>query len=187
MFYLTRRQTHAALAGVAAAATYLAAAEIGSKRPVKVGGLFMLSTLAMAGIVTAQASAKAYSAHQRIDALVPAVHNKYDKTGGTISGSVTVTGNHVTQGNSTAQNNHTVQGTLFGSGGTLQIGDNLGTPSGALQVNPQLTVLSGSGVHTNGPFIGNTTGDSHVTATQLTNTWATQVENRINDILNAIG
>lgn len=112
MFYLSRRQVHATLAGAAAAGLYLAAAELGSKKPVRVGGLLTLATLSMAGVLGNRGSVKAYSAHKRIDNLVPqvataltaangaaaSVNGKYDKTGGTISGTVTVTGDHIVQG-----------------------------------------------------------------------------------------
>ncbi len=104
MFYLSRRQAHAALAGVVAAAGYLAAAELGSRKPVRVSGLITLGALAMAGMAGAslnnKASVKANSAHQRIDAIVPAVGAKLDKSGGTISGNLTVNGDHFVGGQS---------------------------------------------------------------------------------------
>lgn len=105
MFLLTRRQAHAALAGAATAAAYLAAAEAGSKRPVRVGGLVIVGMTAMAGVMSSKASVKAYSAHKRIDVLVPAVANASSnaaaaqstanaampKSGGTFTGPTTHT------------------------------------------------------------------------------------------------
>ena len=118
MFYLSRRQTRTAVSAAAGAAVYLAASELG-KDKLKMTGLFVLASASMAGMVTAQASAKAYNAHRRIDALVPTVAGKYDKSGGTISGSVTVTGDH------------TIQGTMFGTGGSIAVGDSLVSNTGA--------------------------------------------------------
>lgn len=95
MFLLTRRQVHAALAGAAAAATYLAAAEIGSKKPVKIGGLFLLSSAALAGVVgmsaSGRASVKAVTTEARL--------NNFLANGGQIGGNVQLGGNLTMDGN----------------------------------------------------------------------------------------
>jgi hypothetical protein len=124
VFYLTRRQTRAAMSAAAGAAVYLAASELG-KDKLKMTGLFVLASASMAGMVTAKASAKAYSAHKRIDTLVPiitsvstSVGSKYDKSGGTISGSVTTTGIVNASGQSRADLNYSPdsqQGTAPGT------------------------------------------------------------------------
>jgi hypothetical protein len=97
---LSRRQVHAALAGAAAAATWLAAAELGSKRPVRVGALFLLSSSALAGVVgmgaSNRASVKAKVTEDRL--------NNWLQNGGHVGGDVTVAGNHTVQGT------HTVMG-----------------------------------------------------------------------------
>lgn len=160
MFSLSRRQMHATLAGAAAAATYLAAAEIGSKKPVKVGGLFMLSSLAMAGMVgqvlNSKASAKAHMVEARL--------TNFLGNGGSLGGNLVINGNH------------TVTGQLFGSGGTVDVGDHLNMQNNSVQSINQLTGNGGSSV---GAPNGFTLSDSlimnghdaftfgHVTANQI--------------------
>lgn len=93
MFYLTRRQTRAAMSAAAGAAVYLAASELGKDR-LKMTGLFVLASASMAGMVTARASAKAYSVEQRLTthvaATAPAVN--LVANGGTIGGATTISG-----------------------------------------------------------------------------------------------
>jgi hypothetical protein len=88
------------MSAAAGAAVYLAASEIG-KDKLKMTGLFVLASASMAGMVTAKASAKAYSAHQRIDTLVPIIHTastnaavgaNFVSGGGTVGGSTTISG-----------------------------------------------------------------------------------------------
>lgn len=83
MFLLTKRQTRAAMAAAAGAAAYLAASEIGAKK-IKTGGLFVLSTMAMAGVMTAKSSAKAQAVENRL--------NHFIGSGGSIGGPLTVQG-----------------------------------------------------------------------------------------------
>jgi hypothetical protein len=88
MFLLSRRQVHAAAAGVAAAAAYLGIAEVGSKRPVRVGALFVLASTAMAGLAasgaTVQTRAVAVGTRDRFNNLL--------QNGGTFGGDVVTTG-----------------------------------------------------------------------------------------------
>jgi len=145
MFYLSRRQAHAALAGVATAAAWLAAAELGSKRPVRVTGLLVLGMTAMAGMAASGSQAKAVSAHRRIDLLVPDVAQAKDdaaqastdaltgknfvNNGGTVGGNVTVDGDH-----------H-VYGDLYGSGGVISSSDKFqttATGSGSISSHGQI-------------------------------------------------
>lgn len=133
MFSLSRRQGHAVLAGLAAAATYLAAAEIGSKRPVKMGGLFLLSSMAMAGMVgqvlNSKASAKAHVTEARL--------NNFLGNGGSLGGNLVVNGNHTVTGN------HTIQGQLFGSGGTVSVGDKFDMQTNSI-IGMQTVSLNGA-------------------------------------------
>jgi hypothetical protein len=143
MFLLTKRQTRASLAAATGAAVYLAASEIG-KDKLKLTGLFVLASASMAGMVTTKASSKAYSAHHRIDQLVPVVAGKYDKTGGTVSGSVTVTGDH------------TIQGSLFGTGGTVSVGDAMHVVTNDFTADGRITAHGNCGV--DGNITGGTIG-----------------------------
>jgi hypothetical protein len=152
VFLLTRRQTRAAMSAAAGAAVYLAASEFG-KDKLKLTGLFVLASASMAGMVTAKASAKAYSAHHRIDQLVPVVAGKYDKTGGTVSGSVIVTGDH------------TIQGSLFGTGGTISAGDAFHVVSNDFTTDGRITGHGNMGV--DGNIIGGTIGTPGGTRTNL--------------------
>lgn len=133
MFSLSRRQGHAVLAGLAAAATYLAAAEIGSKRPVKMGGLFLLSSMAMAGMVgqvlNSKASTKAHVTEARL--------NNFLGNGGSLGGNLVVNGNHTVTGN------HTIQGQLFGSGGTVSVGDKFDMQTNSI-IGMQTVSLNGA-------------------------------------------
>lgn len=107
---LTRRHARAVVAGAATTALYLAGAKASDSRTVRGAGLLALM---MAGVVSAQDTAsKAKSAHKRIDALVPAVHdaktaaaNALPKTGGTISGSLVVNSGISCGGNLDMENN----------------------------------------------------------------------------------
>jgi hypothetical protein len=88
-------------------------------------------------ITTAMASntaTKAVSTEQRMNALVPKVgtieataNNALPKSGGTVTGSVVVDGDH------------TIGGTLYGSGGTLLMGSNMGI-AGSATVDSDFTV-----------------------------------------------
>lgn len=138
MFSLSRRQGHAVLAGIAAAGTYLAAAEIGSKRPVKMGGLFLLSSMAMAGMVgqvlNSKASTKAHVTEARL--------NNFLGNGGSLGGNLYVNGDHHTTGNSFTSN-HTVSGQLFGSGGTVSVGDKFDMQTNSI-IGMQTVSLNGA-------------------------------------------
>lgn len=143
---LSRRTVHALAAGAAATVAYLAAAEAGSRRPVRVGGLLLLSTGALAGLVTSKASAKAQAVETRLNTHIAATADAVNlvANGGTIGGNVTV------------QGDHHVQGTLYGSGGTLSVGDHIDSSqpistSQWLGVDGNITMLG----HING--VGNLT------------------------------
>ena len=69
MFLLSRRQTRAALAAGAGAAVYLAASEIGKDR-LKLTGLFVLASVSMAGMATAQSSSKAKNVEARLNNIL---------------------------------------------------------------------------------------------------------------------
>ena len=99
------------------------------------------------------ASAKAASAHQRIDVLVPAVgavkataDGAVQRSGDTVTGSLVVNGNH------------TIGGSLQGSGGTLSVSGNHhvtgahtvdGTITGHSAINADGS-MSASSIHTGG-------------------------------------
>jgi hypothetical protein len=66
MFLLTARQVKTAAAAAAGAGVYLAASELAASRRVRLTGLFMLTTAAMAGVMTAGASQKARAVDNRL-------------------------------------------------------------------------------------------------------------------------
>jgi hypothetical protein len=127
MFLLSRRQARAALTGCAAAAAYMAAAEIGSRRPVRLGALFLLSSAAMAGMAAPvlgnRASAKAYAVEARL--------NQFFNNGGQVGGNLVVNGNHTVTGN------HTVGGlsTLANATMSGNIAMNSNNVNGCAQMN----------------------------------------------------
>jgi hypothetical protein len=154
MSLLSKRQRHALAAGGAATLAYLAAAELGSKKPVRAGGLIMLGMAMMARVSSAGASAKLQQAHARIDAHVAATAPAVNlvANGGTIGGSVTVAGDH-----------H-IQGALFGAGGTIQVGDSVaGNGSGRVAFNDSISmgasiVMNGNDAFTFGHVAANQIG-----------------------------
>jgi hypothetical protein len=85
------------MSAAAGAAVYLAASQIG-KDKLKLTGLFVLASASMAGMVTAKASAKAYSVEARLNAHVaataPAV--SLQASGGTINGTLSMSSNDIT-------------------------------------------------------------------------------------------
>jgi hypothetical protein len=133
MFLLSRRQAHAALAGCAAAAAYYAAAEIGSKRPVRFGALFLLTSATLAGVMTQglsnRASAKAASVESRL--------NQFFNSGGQVGGNLVVNGNHTINGNGTVTGNHTVNGQSVLNNATMSgnIAMNNNNIDGCLEMN----------------------------------------------------
>jgi hypothetical protein len=106
VFYLSRRQTRAAMSAAAGAAVYLAASELGKDR-IKLTGLFVLASVSMAGMATAQSSSKAKNVERRFNNLLT--------NGGTFGGNVTVNGTQTVNGD------HHITGSLFGSGGSLPV------------------------------------------------------------------
>lgn len=190
MFLLSRRAVHTALAGGAAALAYAAAAELGSRKPVRVGGLLLLGMTGMAAMAASKASVKAVAVSARVDNLVstgiPAaiasgVSGYLPLSGGTISGSLTVTGN------SQFQNAH-VGGTLYGVSGTITAGDNFYT-SGVLTANGTITThgnFSGSsttGVGTIGALTG-LNGTNHCGTSPGTYSQSSEqaIANRVNNL-----
>jgi hypothetical protein len=94
------------------------------------GIMILLAAFAWTALSGATVAAKARSTEDRVNALVPVIgaasalaSNAFPKTGGTVSGSVTVTGSHTVNGqvnagtlavsgNATTSGNHTVHGSL---------------------------------------------------------------------------
>jgi hypothetical protein len=146
MFYLSRRQAHAALAGVGAALAYLAAAETGSRRPVRTGGLILLSTVSLAGMATVKSSAKAKAIETRLNAHVvaaaPAIN--LQANGGQIGGTLHVTGNHNVDGLASLNGGINTNGAVIDSGNA-----NISTGSG----NVNCTDLNSSGTQTCGHIV----------------------------------
>ena len=122
MFLLSRRQAHAALAGAAAACAWLAAAEVSSKKPVKVSGLFLLSSAALAGIVaqagSRRASDKAHSVEQRL--------NGFFANGGQVGGDLVIHGNHTINGT------HTINGETYHGGNRIHGVDHVYSNGGGI-------------------------------------------------------
>jgi hypothetical protein len=95
------------------------------------GLMVLLAAFAWVAMSGASVAAKARSTEDRVNNLIPVVGaaataaaNAYPKTGGTISGNVTVTGSHTVNGqinsntlsvsgNATTSGNHTVHGSLI--------------------------------------------------------------------------
>ena len=86
MFLLTARQVKTAAAAAAGAGVYLAASELAASRRVRLTGLFMLTTAAMAGVMTAGASQKARAVDNRL--------SNFLNNGGYIGGNLKVNGDH---------------------------------------------------------------------------------------------
>jgi hypothetical protein len=132
------------------------------------GLMFLLAAFAWTALSGASVAAKARSTEDRVNALVPVVGtaaaqaaNAFPKTGGTVSGSVTVTGSHTVNGqvnantlsvsgNATTSGNHTVHGSLISdnsvsAGGSVS-GSNFSGGSIHVSGNAQAdgTIFSGS-------------------------------------------
>jgi hypothetical protein len=105
---------------------------------------------------------KAQAAHQRLDLLVPKVgtiettangaqttaNNALPKSGGTVTGNLTVNGDH------------TIAGNLLGSGGTLTTGSNFHVSGGGATVDLGLTVHGNHSVDGNAAIGGTLSGAS---------------------------
>lgn len=118
------------------------------------GLMTLLAAFAWVALSGASTAAKARSTEDRLTALIPTV---FPRTGGTISGSVTVTGNHAVSGqvsantlsvsgNASTGGSHTVNGTLTASSGVLAASlHSTGNVQvdGAHTVNGTLTTFSG--------------------------------------------
>ena len=148
MFLLSRRQAHAALAGAAAAATYLAAAEIGSKRPVRFGGLFLLSSAALAVMTglgaTSRASAKATATEARL--------NNFFANGGQVGGDFVVNGTHTVTGRSHHLGGATMGASLDMSSNRMDnvkgVNDNADwVPSGGIALQNQPLWTNGGNIY----------------------------------------
>ena len=160
------------------------------------GLMVLLAAFAWVALSGSTVAAKARSTEDRVNNLIPVVGaaaaqaaNAFPKTGGTVSGSVTVTGSHTVNGqvntntlsvagNATTTGNHTVHGSLFSdnsvaaggavsgsnfSGGSIHV-------SGNAQADGQIaaTSFSGSSIHVSGNAqadgsfsAGNFTGSYH--------------------------
>jgi len=75
------------------------------------GFMWMMLAFVWMGVRASDTAAKTYSAHQRIDVIVPQVaaarttaNNALPKSGGTVTGSLTVNGNHNIGGSLSAGN-----------------------------------------------------------------------------------
>jgi hypothetical protein len=117
------------------------------------GLMFLLAAFAWTALTGASTAAKARSTEDRVTALIPAVGTAYStaqtantlagnalpKTGGTLSGSLTVNGNHQVNGN------HTVTGNI--SGGTdVSASNNLNAGNG---VNGNAVVVTSAFINGN--------------------------------------
>lgn len=143
------------------------------------GLMFLLAAFAWTALSGASVAAKARSTEDRVSALVPVIGaaatqaaNAYPKSGGTISGSVTVTGSHTVNGQvnantlsvsgaATTGGNHTVHGTLaadnnVNAGGTVSGGAG---SFGSVSSGP----YSGASIHVS----GNALADGSMTASNF--------------------
>jgi hypothetical protein len=90
----SRRAAHAVTAGLAAAACWAAAEELGSRKPVRASALLLVAVTAMAATITRssqQASDKAYAVQQQL--------NNFFTNGGTINGMLNAAGGLSVSGN----------------------------------------------------------------------------------------
>ena len=128
------RHTRAAIAAGAAGAAYYAASALASRRPVRLGGLLVLSLGALAGQVaqSSRASAKAYEVEGRL--------NQFFTSGGQVGGDLHITGDHYVSGQS-----HTHLTAPPGSSNVqVQGGSGLGILTGHLDMNSnQMVNVSG--------------------------------------------
>ena len=141
MFLLSRRQARAALAGAAASAAYLAAAEIGARK-LKLSGLFVLSSLAIAGLITSGSSAKAYAAHARLD--------QWFNNGGTVGGPVTVNGTHTVMGDIQLHGTHRMNGNNIDNVSEINLGGQAAGVHGNFFTNGNNIYLGGGSGHAQG-------------------------------------
>lgn len=145
------------IAGLAEAAAQLLT--IGWGFAVLLAGFVLVATRFSANI--ASVNSKAYATEARltghIAATAPAVN--FVANGGTVGGPVTVNGNHSINGVAFVTNDQHIGGSLYGSGGTLSIGDllqvnNGGTVNGNFNAAGGITGIFGgtlqnvSGIHT---------------------------------------
>lgn len=140
------------------------------------GLMVLLAAFAWVALSGASVAAKARSTEDRVNALVPVVGtaaaqaaNAYPKTGGTISGNVTVNGSHSVNGqvnantlsvsgNATTSGNHTVHGSL--------VSDNNVSAGGSVSGSN----FSGGSIHVSGSAQadGNFTAGGQVNADHYT-------------------
>jgi hypothetical protein len=198
MFSLSKRQGRTALAAAAGAATYLATSEIGARK-LRVSGLFLLSSAALAGLVASRSSAKSIAVENRLNNLI--------NNGGSFGGDIHVVGNHYVTGTQAVSSNQTVGGTQAVSsnqtvGGSQTVNGN-GNFGGALSASGT------SGDAQQGNF-DDSDGDAHQGACSATyvqaelqaainrinhliddhnalNTDAQAIKNRVNDFIAALG
>jgi hypothetical protein len=186
MFSLSKRQGRTALAAAAGAATYLATSEIGARK-LRVSGLFLLSSAALAGLVASRSSAKSIAVENRLNNLI--------NNGGSFGGDIHVVGNHYVTGTQAVSSNQTV-------GGSQTVNGN-GNFGGALSASGT------SGDAQQGNF-DDSDGDAHQGACSATyvqaelqaainrinhliddhnalNTDAQAIKNRVNDFIAALG
>lgn len=130
------------------------------------GIMTLLAAFAWVALSGASVAAKARSTEDRLSALVPVIgdahtlaSNAFPKTGGTVSGSVTVTGNHAvngqvnagtlsTSGNATTGGDHTVHGSLNADSNVSASGTVNGGAGSFGSVAS--TTYSGSSIHVSG-------------------------------------
>jgi hypothetical protein len=148
------------------------------------GMMTLLAAFAWVGLSGASVAAKARSTEDRVNGLIPVIGtastlaaNAFPKTGGTVSGNVTVTGTHAVNGNMTVGGSHTVSGQINGStvsltGGMTDYGH---TSHGNVSVDSNVAVggtLTGAGggtvettaAHVGGPMVvdGNATFSGNI-------------------------
>lgn len=117
----------------------------------------LLAAFAWTALSGATVAAKARSTEQRVNDLVPVIGaastmaaNAFPKTGGTVTGNVTVTGTHQVNGNMSVGGSHTVTGQINGSTASLSGGmtDFGHTSHGNVSIDNDLAVsgtLNGGG------------------------------------------
>lgn len=130
------------------------------------GIMTLLAAFAWVALSGASVAAKARSTEDRVNNLVPVIGaastlaaNAFPKTGGTVSGSVTVTGSHTVNGqvnsgtlsvsgNATTGGNHTVHGSLSADSNVSASGTVNGGAGSFGSVSS--TTFSGSSIHVSG-------------------------------------
>lgn len=137
------RHTRAAIAAAAAGAAYYAAAALGSKRPVRLSGLLILSLGALAGQVvqSSRASAKAYEVESRL--------NQFFTGGGQVGGNLVINGNHTVNGTHTVNGRSNLQ-TINDANGWVPAGNGISMSGTTLWLNGGTMFMQNGQIQTGG-------------------------------------